>query len=257
MRLVILTGNATRHKFFANTVSGHADDAFVVSECRASDSGGAAETSPIARHFRSRYEIEQTVFAGNDVFAAPCLPLLYKEVNLPEVAKVIADFEPDLAVVYGSSIIKEPLISWMPRDRFLNVHLGISPYYRGSGTNFWPFVNGNLEYVGSTIMHIDPGIDTGDIITHVRPEVAPDDTVHTLGCRVIEASANRVISLMNRVRRGESLARVQQWGPETAYYYRNRDFDESALERYYQNLENGLVDRYLRGPSAPIRLIES
>ena len=36
------------------------------------------------------------------------------------------------------------------RSKIINAHLGLSPYYRGSGTNIFPFVNKEIEYVGVT-----------------------------------------------------------------------------------------------------------
>ena len=37
----------------------------------------------------------------------------------------------------------------------INVHLGLSPYYKGSATNFWPFVNNELQFLGVTFMVTD------------------------------------------------------------------------------------------------------
>jgi hypothetical protein len=47
---------------------------------------------------------------------------------------------PDLIISYGCSIIKRPLIEYFDK-KFINIHLGLSPYYKEGGTNFWPFVN--------------------------------------------------------------------------------------------------------------------
>ena len=50
--------------------------------------------------------------------------------------------------------------------KFLNVHLGLSPYYRGSGTNVWPLINTEPDMVGATLC-IDAGIDNGEIIHQI------------------------------------------------------------------------------------------
>ena len=85
---------------------------------------------------------------------------------------------------YGCSIIQEPLLSVFD-GRFVNVHLGLSPYYRGSGTNFWPLVNKEPEFVGATFMHIDSGIDTGEIIHQIRADYFWGDTPSSIGNRLI------------------------------------------------------------------------
>ena len=61
----------------------------------------------------------------------------------------------------------------------------MSPYYRGSGTNFWPFVNNELQFIGATFMHIDEGVDTGEIIHQIRANIFHDDNIHQIGNRLI------------------------------------------------------------------------
>jgi len=259
MRIVVFTSNAMRHKFIANTLSASVDDALVVSECVAQDTAVTAVAkgglSPIEEHLLLRQRAEEEFFKGNDFFVAKTLPLMYGEVNLPHVCDIVRRFKPDAMVVFGSSMIKEPLLSLLPPGHFINLHLGLSPYYRGSGTNFWPFVNGELEYVGSTILHIDAGIDTGDIITHVRPALESDDTVHTAGCRVIKKSALCLIRIIEMLRSGKRLNRVKQWKVPKVRYYERKDFDERALVKYKDNLKDGLVDKFLKNPKTDIRLV--
>ncbi|MBI4372551.1 MAG: hypothetical protein HY585_02340, partial [Candidatus Omnitrophica bacterium] len=158
--------------------------------------------------------------------------------------------------IFGSSIIKAPLLSLLPAGRSINLHLGISPYYRGAGTNFWPFVNNELEYVGATLLHIDAGIDTGDIITHVRPRFSADDTVHTVGCKVIAESAYMLIEVLRRLRSGEKLPRVPQWSSTGQRYYRKRDFNEAALKKYHENMQRGIVKEFIAAKERAIQLVQ-
>ena len=57
-----------------------------------------------------------------------------------ECLNLVKKINPDLILVYGTSIIKGAIIEQF-RNKILNVHLGLSPYYRGSGTNYFPFFN--------------------------------------------------------------------------------------------------------------------
>lgn len=255
MRIVILTGNAIRHKYVANALVKRVDDALVVVECRQNDSGNQ-ENSLVAEHFNLRSQIEEKIFKGNDFFLAKTLPLLTKETNLQYTYTAIKNFNPDVMFVFGSSIIRDPLLSLMPPGRFINLHLGLSPYYRGSGTNFWPFVNEELEYVGSTILHVDAGVDTGDIITHVRPEFFYNDNVHTVGCKVIIKSVVRLVKLLDLLEKGQELNRVKQWKANNERHYRNKDFNEDIVSYYKQNLEDGLIDKYLSRTPKKLRLVK-
>ena len=102
------------------------------------------------------------------------------EINSPRYTQAIIDAKLDLLITYGSSLIREPLLSAF-EGWFLNVHLGLSPYYRGSGTSYWPLVNREPEYGGTTFMHIDTGVDTGKIIHQIRAKYVRGDTPVQIG----------------------------------------------------------------------------
>ena len=252
MRIVILTSNGLRHKFLANSLASHADDALIISECKPNDSKDITE---IDNHFRLRNETEKSFFPKNDFFMAKTLPIIYKEVNLDYVYQVIKNFEPDIMVIFGSSIVREPLLSLLSTDRIINLHLGLSPYYRGSGTNFWPFVNNELKYLGSTILHLDSGIDTGDIICHIRPTINVGDNVHTIGCKIIQSSVASLIKIMDLLNEGKKLNCSKQWNVKERFYKIN-DFNEDALLKYKTNLKNGMIENYLKQKDKKIKLVD-
>jgi len=259
MKIVIFTSNAIRHKYVANILTKNADDLLVIAECKKNNfcdiEKSKAPLSPIEEHFYLRYKAEKMFFSDHDFFISKTLPLIYKEANSLYTYEVVKKFRPDLMFVFGASLIKEPYLSLLPSGRFINLHLGLSPYYRGSGTNFWPFVNRELEYVGSTILHIDAGIDTGDIITHVLPKIEIGDNVHSIGCKVIKESAQYLSEIINLVKQGKALNRVVQWKAENEKYYTNSDFTLEALNTYKNNLSNGLIEKYLNSKKNKIRYI--
>lgn len=258
MKLAILTSNSIRHKFLANNLAKQVDDTLVVLESRVNDAVGTEQNSyptSIEKHFQQRYNTEKIFFAGNDIFESKTLPLVTKEINLHYTYDVVKNFDPDVMVVFGTSIITDPLLSLGKHGKFLNLHLGLSPYYRGSGTNFWPFVNDELDYVGSTILHIDAGVDTGDIIAHVRPTFESGDTVHTIGCKVIKESVSCLAKILNLINDGKELNRVKQWEVENERYYKIKDFTEEVLLDYQTKLSNGLIDNYLKKSKKSLKLI--
>tara|TARA_B100000029_G_C17561556_1_gene953581 strand:- start:37 stop:813 length:777 start_codon:yes stop_codon:yes gene_type:complete len=254
MKLVIFTSNGIRHKFVANKLAQNVDDTLVVCESKPNDATEKDQLTHIEDHFSLRHLTEKKMFTGNDFFNEKILPLLYKEVNSKYVFDRVKEFNPDLMIVFGSSIIKEPLLSLKP-NKFINLHLGLSPYYRGSGTNFWPFVNKELEYVGSTILHLDPGIDTGDIVAHVKPTFEIDDDVHTIGCKVIEKSVEALIQIIKIVNTGKNIPRTKQWQVQNSKVFKNSDFTEEILKKYKQNLQNGIVKNFMTSSKPNLKLV--
>lgn len=252
MRLLVLTSNAIRHKFLANAIGAVADETLIVSECKplsTSSQQTTGEKDLVEEHFSLRDRVERDYFRGNDIFKYPCLPVLHKEANSSYVFETVKQFNPCLIIVYGASIIRRPLLELLPYGKIINLHLGVSPYYRGSGTNFWPFVNRELQFVGSTLLNIDAGVDTGDIIAHIRPEFELNDTVHSAGCKVVRDSAEALKILIQKVRNKEEIKAVKQWKTKPSRYYRKIDFDQEALKDYYHNLNTGVVEEYLKSPT--------
>jgi methionyl-tRNA formyltransferase len=73
---------------------------------------------------------------------------------------------PDLIVVSGTQLIKQPMLDIPVKIGIVNLHTGLSPYVKGGPncTN-WCIANNEWHLVGNTIMWINAGIDSGNIIT--------------------------------------------------------------------------------------------
>lgn len=259
MKILICTSNATRHRFVANLLGESATEVLIISECRKHDTAESENTETnnplIAQSLKDRSETEESFFTGNESFRFPVIPVLWREINLPKIYEVAKKFSPDMIFVYGSSIIKEPFISMLTPGKTINMHLGLSPYYRGSGTNFWPFINRELEYVGATLLHLDPGIDTGDIIAHIQPKIEKDDNVHTLGCKTIRDGALGLVRLLKIVEKGGSLPRHKQWKTSVSHYYETKDLTEEVMKKYYRNMETEMIQEHLKKQRANIRYL--
>lgn len=198
-----------------------------------------------ASHVASRERSEQDFFAA---FVALCEDRSNPQaipkgaINEPAAVASIRELAPDVLAAYGCSLIKGPLVGEFA-GRFLNLHLGLSPYYRGSGTNFWPLVNGEPEYVGATFMYLDEGVDTGRIIHQVRARVHEGDSPHDIGNRLIADSARVYRVLLERFDRLTDAPAFPD--PDKPRYYRRRDFTPESTQVLYEQFATGLVRRYL------------
>lgn len=88
------------------------------------------------------------------------------DINSKEAEQFTRKLQPDLVVVSGTALIKEPLISMVVPIGIINLHTGLSPYVKGGPncTN-WCIANNRFQLVGNTIMWLNAGIDAGNIIT--------------------------------------------------------------------------------------------
>ena len=81
--------------------------------------------------------------------------------------KFLSDFlESDIYIIFGSSYIKSELLNFLVEQKAINIHAGVSPYYRGADCNFWALYDNNPHLVGSTIHFLSKGIDSGPILYH-------------------------------------------------------------------------------------------
>ena len=260
-RIVILTGTEQRHTFFRTFMALSKHYAVVKSYCegleKSLDATIASEKQKRWRmlHLKARRQSEADffgTFTGQVVDCSNPVFLPKGQINSPEFTQAIIDAHPDLLVAYGCSLIREPLLSAF-KGRFLNVHLGLSPYYRGSGTNFWPLVNNEPEYLGATFMHIDAGVDTGEIIHQIRARLVWGDTPSQIGNRLIGGMCDTYRRIVENF---EELTPVAQLPvPEDARVYRKKDFTEDAVQTLYRQFSDGLVAAYLSQESERCRRV--
>ena len=76
---------------------------------------------------------------------------------------------PEFILLFGTEILSE---EWLKRfrNKIINIHLGLSPYYRGSATLFWPFYNNDIGHLGTTIHETVSKVDAGRIIKNIYPD---------------------------------------------------------------------------------------
>ena len=252
MRAVVLTSTLRRHRFVANRLAVRLDVAHVWQEQKSFEplryAADAAEEAVIARHFTARDASEEAFFAADDRVDAPSTCLPPGGCNDPAVLEAIQRVAPDAVLVFGTGLLKASLIDAFP-DRVLNIHLGLSPYYRGAGTNFWPLVNGEPEYCGATIHYLDVGVDSGPIIAHVRPAMRAGDGPHDIGNRTIAAAVDALADAALLMARGPGRVRGV---PQSAggRVYRRADFSAAAVERLSTNFRDGMIENYLRHQAA-------
>jgi folate-dependent phosphoribosylglycinamide formyltransferase PurN len=149
---------------------------------------------------------------------------------------------PDVVVLFGTSVVRHPLLGAFA-GRMVNVHLGLSPYYRGSATNFWPLVLDQPECVGATIHLAVAQVDAGGILAQVRPPALPEDRAHELGTKALMAALTCLPRVLEALVAGLAVTRAQDLS--AGREFRRRDFGPDAVRRLWRNLDRGMVADYL------------
>ena len=164
-------------------------------------------------------------------------------ISTEECLKKIKILNPDLIIVYGSSILKGNILKEF-KNRILNVHLGLSPYYRGGGTNYFPFVNNEPEYAGATFMFLDEGIDTGEIIHQIRSRIYSGDNFHQIGNRLILDMFKIYCQIILNIKKIKKIK--INYKNKKKLLYTTKDFTLQTLKKLHNNFNKGMIDDYLK-----------
>ena len=155
----------------------------------------------------------------------------------PNKTQLIDALHSDVYVVFGASYIKGWLIDFLVEHRAINIHMGLSPYYRGSSCNFWALYDNNPSYVGSTIHLLSKGLDSGDMLFHCVPQLHSEDSPFDFTMRSVLVAQQGIVSAVEN-KSIFSAQSVKQDKSQEVRYTKNQDFtDDVAKEFLERNLQ--------------------
>ncbi len=110
-------------------------------------------------------------------------------------ARVMAKYNPDIVIVVAYGRIIPGNILALPTIATINIHASLLPKYRGPAPIHWAVINGEKE-TGITLILMDEGLDTGDILLSSKVAIGPDDTSGTLHDRLADLGADLLIQAL-------------------------------------------------------------
>ncbi|MDQ7248814.1 formyltransferase family protein [Dongia sedimenti] len=236
MKIAVFTSNQPRHLALLNAMAEVADEVIAVQECNTVFPGRVADffrRSPVMQaYFQKVIEAERSVF-GDIGFArnnVRQLPVRMGDLNMIDPALLAPALDADTIIVFGASWIKAPLIDRLTEKRAINIHMGISPFYRGSSCNFWALYDDNPQFVGATIHMLSRGLDSGQMLFHALPKPEAVEPFR-LGMLAVRAAH---LALKDALADGSlwKMPLVQQDKAVEIRYTRNADFTDAVAEEY-------------------------
>ena len=132
-----------------------------------------------------------------------------------EAQHAIALLEADVMVVAAYGLILPKPVLQMPRYGCLNIHASVLPRWRGAAPIQRAILAGDSE-TGITIMQMDEGLDTGDMLLKKKCPIAADDTAQTLHDRLAGLGAQAIVEVLQELERGQ-LAPERQDAQQATY----------------------------------------
>jgi len=253
MKILIISGSHPRHLYIHQAIiESSAECAAIVMEREhlipdVPDDIVGKDKDNFEHHFEERNRIEREAYgdlAVNDVFSKisvhECMP---ENLNSYETADFAKKFSADMAFIFGVDIIKDPLLSILPEDK-VNLHLGLSPWYRGSATLFWPFYFLQPQFAGATFHKIVLEADAGDVLHQCVPNLEKGDGIHDVGAKTVVRAKKDLIKLLKIYKRDGWKYSKQT---STGRLFLTNDFEATHLRVVYDLFDNNIVDDYLLG----------
>lgn len=174
LKIVIWCGAGANQKALANKMSAEFDVAGIVIDTHSGNR--------IRKNFLQLPSVLWDRFRFRKIYAAwsslikyydqqfpewPVIPCLkVPEINDAQTKPFTENLQPDLIVVSGTALIRKSLLDIKTPVGIINLHTGLSPYVKGGPncTN-WCIANNAFHLPGNTIMWLNEGIDSGNIIT--------------------------------------------------------------------------------------------
>src|SRR5438445_9291964 len=156
------------------------------------------------------------------------LPVLQPErARNEEFIAQLRALAPDLIAVAAYGQILPGSILELPRFGCLNVHTSLLPKYRGAAPIQWAILNDEPE-TGVTIMKMDEGLDTGDILSQQATPIAAGDNAQTLLERIAALGADLLLKTVPDYVTGRIISRKQP--EEGASYARKINKEDGRLD---------------------------
>lgn len=130
------------------------------------------------------------------------------KIKTPEAIAVLKEYEADIFVVAAFGQILSAEILNMPKYGCVNIHASLLPKYRGAAPINWAIIDGE-EVTGVTIMQMDEGLDTGDMLLKEEVVIESKETADTLFDKLMECGARLIVKALPLIEEGKLVPEKQ------------------------------------------------
>ena len=236
MNITLITSDQIRHNYLVNLLSNIATKLNVIQEKKTFFSNQNKISNLMKNYFLKVDEAQKKIF-GNTAIDKKNKNIKLLSLEDRELEKCslnfLSDFlNSDIFIVFGSSFIKKDLVNFLIDHNALNIHLGISPYYRGMDCNFWALFDNNPHLVGATIHLLSKGLDSGPILYHALSEIKEDPFIYTMS--TVKSAFESIAQKIENKTIFEHTPEIQDKSKEIKYSKKN-EFNDEVIKKFFLN----------------------
>ena len=248
-KIVLITGPGLNHRYFVNRLNRE----FSIECVFVEEVTYPNFTSNSRKHqeswewfFRRRKEYEENSFAGSKLWTRKnqpkTIPIATGQLNHSETLKTLQAQQPEIIILFGTSLVGREIMDQFP-NRIINLHVGLSGQYRGSSCNFWPIHDGRLDCLGATLLTINAGIDTGEILAQATIGIEEGDTEQSLMGKSLILGMDLTIQVVRQWFDGQCAPLPLD---RNGKLFKKMDFTPEAVSKVKEMVESGRLASLIR-----------
>ena len=248
MRVLLICGDHPRHKFIANILNSNKLLTSLIVEQRESFipvldkqyDNNILKLHDL--HFKKREQAELEVFGDENFTFTNYLKIKADQINSTKCHEFVLNEKPDIVITCGCGILSEETLSIFPTQTW-NIHGGLSPWFKGTITHFWPSYLLKPQFTGVTIHYITSKIDAGNIIHQTPAHLVKNDGLHQLSSRSLKLGFLSIIDLLNKYKLNGKINSIEQ--KLTGKLWLKKDWKPEHLILVYDKFKDDIVNMYL------------
>ncbi len=250
MKITCIVGNHPRHAFIARSIAASGFLTDIIVEEReifmpSPPEGLDKQTSDLfMHHFTERDRVE------HEMFGEVCWPegnlhrVSYEDLNSTKIHDIIRTAKPDLLISYGCHMLSDETLACAHGEKW-NCHGGLSPWYRGAITHFWPSYMLEPQMTGMTVHDLTAQLDAGDVVHQCASDLVRGDTLHMLGARAVEKLGTEMPQLIQMLNEKGTLPKKAH--KTSGMLWLSSKWRPEHLHQIYTHHNDRVVDSYLDG----------
>ena len=248
MRLLLICGDHPRHRFIANLLIEKKLLTSLIIEERESfkptiNTNYSKKINQLHDlHFRKREDAELEIFGNNKLKFKNTLTIKSNEINTTLCHNFVIKEKPDVVITCGCGILTNKTIDIFPKETW-NIHGGLSPWFKGAITHFWPSYFLKPQYTGVTIHYITKKIDAGNIIHQTPAVLEEDDGLHQLSSKSLKLGFLSIVDLLEKYKVNGKINSINQ--KSTGKLWLKKDWKPEHLILIYEKFNDKIVNMYL------------
>ena len=206
--IILITGDHPRHKYLVDCFVKIFKEIVWIIERREDfipkiDTNFNTEIQKLQKfHFEKRENAELKFFglkagshAGNKI--NKIFKVNKEDLNSEKIIKIITHEHPEILITYGCHKISDNILKILKGYKW-NIHGGLSPWYKGAITHFWPTYMLEPEFTGMTLHDLTSDIDGGNIIHQQVSDLNVNDGIHENACRLTKSFFDKLPKILKK-----------------------------------------------------------